>query len=259
MGTMARGERSRCGWRWPVLACLLALLLASCGAEQATRPATPTALRVTPFALALQDTQRQSKPFSAAGYLFADADGVRLLDGLSFAAGEQPRPITDPERQIWLAGEPPAAIQSLLRSVGDTRYALVIGRGRLEGPGHYGPTGDYRYHLAEPDIQPLAPLEATVANLLDDQASYADRVVRINGTALFSGASALLADKVSPGGVPESGARQVKLAISNNDPALLARLNAAPGAAFRYGQVQVEGLWHGRQLIPFSIVPIQSP
>jgi hypothetical protein len=179
-----------------------------------------------------------------------------LLDGLSFSAGTTPQPLSGAAGQVWLDTESVRALGGLLQRAGDIRYAVVVARGRLEGPGVYGPDGSYRYHMRDPQIQTIAPEETSIATLIGSAAAYEGRVVRVTGSLLARANSALLIERLGPGGIPEATARQLKLRGSLRDQALLGRLKSAAGGTIHFGQVQVEGFWHGGQLTPLAILPV---
>jgi hypothetical protein len=239
---------------------LLALmLLAACGeASVPPPPPTPTPLRFTPLAeaLALAASAPGGADLTTAGYLVVDRTGARLVDGLSFSAGTTPQPLASLEEQIWLAADAANTLESRLYPAGDLRYAVVLARGRLEGPGAYGPGGSYRYQLRDPSVQALAPQETTIAVLLENPAAYDGRLVRIVGALLARDDAALLVERLGAGGLPEPGARQIKVHTPLRDRALIERLQSASGGAVRFGQVQIEGFWRNGILLPLSILPV---
>ncbi len=242
----------------PIGAGLLLLLLAGCSEINlpAQIPPTPTPLVFTP----LDDAVANGLPTSGAqvttvGYVIVDAQGTRLVDGLSFSADQTPRPLSGSDEQIWLSIDGERALRTSLRAAGQVKYALVVVRGRLEGPGAYGPNGRYGYQIGDPRLQPAALQETTVAALLDKPAAHEGRILRVVGVLLAHAELALLVDHISVGGLPEPGARQVKLRTPLRDAALLERLKRAAGAV-RFGQVQVEGFWRGGVLVPLAILPI---
>jgi hypothetical protein len=178
-----------------------------------------------------------------------------LVDGLSFSAEQTPRPLSDSDGQIWLSIDGERALRSSLRAAGQVKYALVVVRGRLEGPGVYGPNGRYSYQIGDPRLQPAAIQETTVAALLDDPAAREGRVLRVVGALVARGESALLVDHLGAGGLPAPASRQVKLQTPLRDAALLERLKGTEGGV-RFGQVQVEGFWRSGVLVPLAILPI---
>jgi hypothetical protein len=239
---------------------LLAIfLLVACGepSTPAHLPPTPTAFVFTPIGDALaQGMPPTGIDLTTVGYIVVDDAGARLIDGLSFSAGPTPQPLSDRTAQIWIATNIERPLEDILHRAGTVRYALVLARGRLEGPGTYGPGGDYRYRMNDPHLQPLDPQETTIAVLTDSAAAYEGRVVRIIGALLTRADSALLVERLGAGGLPAPGARQIKLRGPLRDRALLGRLHGAPGGTVHFGQVQVEGFWRGGILTPLSLLPI---
>jgi hypothetical protein len=132
----------------------------------------------------------------------------------------------------------------------------VLVRGRLAGPGAYGAGEKYRYQLVPANLEPLAVLETSVSDLLDQPASYEGRLVRVVGGLLVRERAGLLVDRLGPGGLPEPKARQIKLRAPLGDPALLGRLKGAAGGPVRFGQVQVEGFWRAGALAPISFAVV---
>jgi hypothetical protein len=232
----------------------LCLALAATGCSDTSPPALPlptvAPLDFTPIDVLL--AQPSSARVSTAGYVLVSTAGAELVDSISFSAGATPQPLAPVEKRIWLGADTPPALAGALHSAGTLRYAIVAAHGRLEGPGTYGP-GGYRYQMVAPDLQPLSPQETTIAALLDSSALYENRPVRLIGALLARPDSALLIERLGAGGLPAPKARQVKLRASIQDQALLARLQGPPSGAIRYGQVQVEGIWHAGVLTPLSI------
>jgi hypothetical protein len=238
---------------------LVVFLLVACSdvSPPTQQAATPTPLAFTPLADALaQGASASGADITTVGYIVVDNTGARLTDGLSFSAGPTPQPLSDVAGQVWLGTSAADALGDMLRAAGTLRYAVVVARGRLTGPGAYGPGGHYRYQISDPRLQPLAPQETSVAALLDNAAAYEGRVVRIAGSLLARSNAALLVDRLGPGGLPAPGARQIKLRGPLRDQALLARLHGTPGGAIHFGPVQVEGFWSGGALTPLALLPV---
>lgn len=238
---------------------LIVFLLAACSEVSAPAQVSPTPLPAP--VLPIADTLARGAPPSGAesatvGYVVVDATGARLLDGLSFSAGATPQPLSGAAAQIWLDADAVGALTNALRTAGDIRYAAVLARGHLEGPAAYGPGGAYRYRLSSAQLRPLAPQDTTIAALLSNSATYDGQLVRVAGALLTRADSALLVDHVGSGGLPEAGARQLKLPGPLRDTALLARLRRAPAGSVRFGPVQVEGFWQNGALIPLALFPI---
>jgi hypothetical protein len=237
---------------------LLQLLLIACGdvVSPPAQPPTPTPLTFTP----LGDLLGRSMPVAGAeittvGYVVVGEAGAHLVDGMSFSAGVMPEPLSG-EGQVWLGADVVRSLGGLLQRAGGLRYAVVLARGRLEGPGLYGPDGSFRYQLNNPHLQTLAHEETSIAALLDNAAAYQGRLVRVAGGLLARPDSALLVEQLGPGGIPAPGTRQVKLRGPLRDRALLSRLKRSTNGAIHFGQVQVEGIWREGQLTPLAILPI---
>lgn len=238
---------ARLGWLLAILALLSACDLASAPAP----PPSPTPLAFMLLADALAaGAPASGAPATVAGYLLADAAGVWLVDGLVFDAVGQARPLEPGAAPIWLGAAPPGVS---LRDAGSLRYAAVLVRGVIAGPGVYGPAGRYRYQVAAPNVTPLSPLETSLAELLAQPSAYEGRLVRLVGGLLVRDTAALLVDKLGAGGLPEQGAVQIKLRGGLRDPQLLAELRSAPSGVVRFGQVQIEGVVRGAVLVPLSI------
>jgi hypothetical protein len=231
------------------------LTACSYAAPPAGPPPSPTPISFTPIEKVLAP-QSAGSEVSTAGYVLVADAGAELVDGVSFSVGTTPQPLAGVEARIWLGGDVVPSLKGALRSAGAVRYAIVLARGRLDGPGNYGPGGVYRYQISAPKLQPLSPEETTIATLIDHSAAYDGRPVRVLGALLSRADSALLIEKIGTGGIPAPKARQVKIHGPIHDKAMLDRLQGAPGGAIRYGQVQVEGFWRDGMLVPLSIVII---
>lgn len=242
------------GWR---LIALAALLVAC---QEVGLPAQPSP---SPIAISLPGDLlgRDAPPtqqIATVGYLLVDKSGATLVDQLTFQPDGTPRPLAGGVAPIWLGATGAAAIEGDLRAAGAVRYAIVLVRGRVEGPGAYGAGGAYRYQIAAPRIEPIALQETTIAELLDQPATAEGRFVQIVGGLLARETSSLLVDRLGPGGLPEPKARQVKLRAPLRDQELLGRLAGPSGGAVRFGQVQIEGFWRGGTLAPLSITIVTS-
>jgi hypothetical protein len=241
------------------LLCAL-LMLVACG-EVVTPPPdvppTPTQLVFTPIAeLQQRNLPATGTTISTIGYVVVTDAGAILLDGLTFSEGDTPQPLSSPSIQIWLGGEIIRSLGGFLQRAGTVRYAIVLARGKFEGPGLFGPNGSYRYRLTEPRLQTLAPEDASIAALLDNSKSYEGRVVRVVGSLLARSDEALLVERLGAGGLPEPEARQLKLRGPLRDRPLLTRLKHTSNSAIFFGQVQAEGIWRGGQLTPLALIPV---
>lgn len=233
-----------------VLLLALAVGLTACTNSTMPMPARDAPLAVTPLADGMR-LAAGGRPLTTLGYLYRDTDGLRLVDGLSFSQGSAPMPLAPAAAQLWLDDQSIAPAQQ----AGQAAYGAVLARGRLDGPGRYGPGGRYGYRLADAQLQPVTPSETTIRALLDGLDPLRQRFVRLQGGLIVLPDSALLVERLEPGGAPATNARQIKLAAPLRDNALLRRLHATPTGAVRYGPVQIEGLWSGRLLAPLAIRP----
>jgi hypothetical protein len=187
------------------------------------------------------------------GYLLLDQNGAALADLIVFDPAGVPQPLDTGTTPIWVGTDARAQAQSLLRAAGGVQYAAVVARGRLAGPGGYGPNKQYHYQLTNPVFEPLVAQETTIADMLDHSATYDRRLVRVVGGLLVRENAALLVDQLSSGGIPAPKARQIKLRGSIRDQTLLARLHGPANGLVHFGQVQIEGLWRDGILTPLAI------
>jgi hypothetical protein len=239
-----------------LLAALLPLLLlAGCGPGEAARgpgAALPS------FLLVEEAIARPELATGAvAGYLMAEAGGELLAPGLS-SGPDGLRPTGSERERIWIERPATAGTPGAMPAPGQ-RFVLAVVSGRLEGPGAYGPAGAYRFRIIEPRVTVVTPRETTVAGLLERPEAFAGRAVRVNGALLASPASALLVERLGPGGVPEADARQLKLARPLPLEALPESLQRSPSGDVRFGLVQVEGFWREGALTPLAILPVSAP
>jgi len=233
---------------------LLALLLGAC--DSSVAPLAPTAAPPLDFMPIDQVLAHQpgGAEVRTAGYVIVSDAGAELVGSVSFSSGPAPQVLDAKDARIWLGLDVAPTLKGTLRSAGAVRYAIVLARGRLEGPGTYGPTGGYRYQMMSPSLQPLAPEEVTIVALLAGPRQ--EQLVRVVGALLARADSALLVEDLGAGGLPAPKARQVKLRAPLRDVALLAKLRGSPNGAIRYGQVQVEGFWRDGVLTPLSIIVV---
>lgn len=234
-----------------LLACAL-LALAGCAEEAGTPPelATPSLAPAPSFQLLSEVLAAPStrRAVTAVGYYYLGRDGAVLVDGLSFS-GDELRPLgAEPMQQLWLGDAPVPA------DVARAGYAPALAQGILEGPGRYGPGGRFAFQLAGVSLQPLAPIDLTLQELLAKAFVYDGQLVRVRGALLLSPQSSLLVERLDEHGIPPGEARQVKLLPPFRDEALRARLPGASGLV-RYGPVEVEGFWRRGALLPLGIMP----
>jgi hypothetical protein len=219
-------------------------------------PPTPTPLTFTPLGELLgRNMPAAGAEITTAGYVVVGEAGARLLDGMSFSAGTAPQPLPG-AGQVWLGTDVARSLGGLLQQAGGVSYAVVVARGRLEGPGVYGPDGSFRYQLNDPRLQTLTHEETSIAALLDNAAAYEGRLVRVAGGLLARKDSALLVEQLGAGGLPAPGTRQIKVRGPLHDVALLGRLKRTSNSAIHFGQVQIEGFWRNGQLAPLAILPV---
>ncbi len=248
-------KNSVCKHLRSVAACLLMLVIAACQNVAAPAPnllSTPTPITFTPLDMLLKSAA-PPRDVTTAGYLAVDSAGATLVDGLSFTADGKARLLNNPH-QIWLGPTIETNIKAQLRVAGALQFAPVRVHGRLEGPGAYGPSLDYRYQLIGPSLEVVTTQETTINDLLEHSANYENRLVRLVGSLIAGDSSALLVDQLGAGGLPMPKARQIKLPAPLQDRALLGRLNGGSSASIRFGRVQVEGFWRAGILIPLSII-----
>jgi hypothetical protein len=190
---------------------------------------------------------------TTVGYVLVDQAGAALVEAIVFDAAGTPQPLATETTPIWLGPDARAQVQQALRGPASAQYAAAIARGRLSGPGGFGPGGRYQYQLNQPALTPIVAEETTIADLLGRPAGYESRLVRLVGGLLVRDSSALLVDQLGAGGLPAPKAQQIKLRGPVRDQQLLARLKGAPNGAVRFGQIQIEGLWIGGTLAPLAI------
>jgi hypothetical protein len=225
---------------------LATILLVACAGTP--RPAPPAGITPTVIPL-LQDLAGQpGGPRTLVGLLYVTGDGALLAEGLS-VSGASPLPLG--ATPVWL-GALSLPADAPLDAVGAVRYGPAQIAGLLEGPGSFGPTGGFRYMIADPQVELLTVRELGIPLLLGNSALYEGQVVRLSGQLLASADSALLSERLGEGGVPDAAALQVKLAAPLLDRALIDQL-LGEGAA-RYGPVVILGVWRGGALVPLMMV-----
>jgi len=234
---------------------LLSLLLLLSACQSASGPApTPPPVRFTLMgALLAGDPPASNQDVTTIGYVLIDRAGATLVETIVFDPAGTPQPLATDTTPIWLGADARAQLQKALRGTATVQYAAAIARGRLSGPGSFGPGGQYRYQLSTPTLEPIVAEETTIADLLGRPAGYESRLVRVVGGLLVRDTSALLVDLLGAGGLPAPKALQIKLRGPIRDSQLLARLKGAPSGAVRFGQIQIEGLWSGGTLAPLAI------
>lgn len=237
-------------WRSAIL--MLCVLLGACQAGPAL-PA-PTATPAT-FAL-LADALGAAAPrpqTETIGYMLLDTAGATLVAALEFDLNGAAHVPAQSAVVVWLGSAVPANIAARARATGALHYAAVRVRGSIEGPGAYGPSGQYPYQVTAPDLLPITPVETSIAELLDRPTAYQAQLLRVTGGLIVRDNAAILVESLGVGGLPTPKSRQLKLRGTVRDQALLARLKATTGGAVRFGAVQIEGILQNGALTPLAI------
>lgn len=226
--------------------CLVLAVLAFTMAACSGTPSPPPSAGLTPTAIPLLGDLAGGPggPRTLVGLLYVTQDGALLAEGLSLSG---PSPLPLGATPIWL-GSLRLPDDAPLRAAGAVRYGPAQIAGRLEGPGSFGPTGDFRYMMESPRVELLSVRELDITLLLGNSALYEGQAVHLRGQLLASADSALLSQRLGQGGVPDAAALQVKLAAPIRDRALLDGLSGT-GAA-RYGPVAILGVWRAGVLVP---------
>ncbi|NCC34677.1 MAG: hypothetical protein EOM24_22080, partial [Chloroflexia bacterium] len=181
------------------------------------------------------------------GLLVLSAEGALLTDGLS-VSGTTPQPLGP--GLIWLDEVPPLPIEPAPVAVGELSYLVVEVRGILEGPGTFGPAGAYAYRLNSPTLTPRSSRDLTIDLLLRNSALYSGQPIRILGELLASPQSALLVERLGPGGVPADNTRQIKLSDPLRDKAVRQQLTTSNDGRIVFGPVEILGIWRNTTLYP---------
>jgi hypothetical protein len=228
---------------------LLALLalLAACGPARQAQPTAPPAPTVPVVGELLAGPT--PGPVRVVGYLGGGPGAATLSDSLlAGASGQAPA-------GIWIGATPALGEGGAAAELGGASYTLVEARGQLEGPGAFGPGGQYAYQISAPTLTPLSVREISLPLLLENSGLYVGQPVRLRGQLLVGPGSAILVERLGAGGVPDATALQIKLAPPPDDPTLGAALRPAANGAVRFGPVEITGLWRGDRLHPLSIRP----
>lgn len=235
-----------------LLPLILFFLLVSCGRPSA---AALTPLPLAPTLPTLDEVLAapEAGPVSAVGVLYVTDDGAALVDQLGIDSRGAVAPLDG--EGIWLGQ--PATLPTEVRGLkpGERRSLVVAFSGSLAGPGSYGLVGQYRYSLDEPELTSLTSRDLTIALLLENSALYEGQPVRLQGQLLAGPGTALLIERLGPGGVPDARALQVKLAAPPRDPSLRAALSTSSGGRVIFGPVEITGLWRGGVLYPLTTAP----
>jgi len=243
------------------LVSLLAVMVLACACQDASVPqlpptAVPPQFVLLPEALAA-GARTPQEPLTLAGFVVSQNDGGVLVSELVFDAqggGYIPDKAAAP---VWLGANLLKLDAVQLQTAGTLKYAPALVHGTIEGPGTYGPGGHYTYQIAEPRLEAWVPIESSVGALLDEPQSYNGRLVRVLGSLLLRNGSALLVDKLGPGGIPAQAARQIKLLGPIDESRILNALAQSSSGVVRFGQVQVEGVMRGTALVPLALRPVR--
>lgn len=234
----------------PLIVIAIALLLAGCGGATAARPTPPPAPTLP--AVGEITAGATPGPVRTVGYLLVTPDGAAMVDGLRLSGPGAPAPTGG--GGIWLGATPPLPAEPTLTTAGDVAYVVAEADGRLEGPGQYGPGGRFAYSLADAVVRPRSARDLTIPLLLANSGLYEGQPVRLRGQILASADSALLVERIGPGGVPDAQALQVKLARAP-DEATLAALTQGSEGRVSYGPAEVIGIWRAGRLYPLAVIP----
>jgi hypothetical protein len=187
------------------------------------------------------------------GYLLIDSAGARLVNRL-ILDGAAPTPAG---AQIWLGTSATLPADAALSELGGMRYAVARAQGRLDGPGSFGPDGQARFQIVEPQLSILTLRELSIALLLGNSQLYEGQAVRLSGQLLASPSSTLLAEQLGPGGVPSAESLQLKVLGPLDTDDLGPQFGGAPGGPVRYGPAQIVGIWRAGALYPLAVRPGQ--
>ncbi len=152
-----------------------------------------------------------------------------------------------PEAGIWLAQPLPEDVRRDLQQ----GPGLLKLHGVLSPPGAYGTEQRFPYQFTADSATALTPERSTIANLALNPHALDQIVLRLSGTLLVRPDAALLVDEVSEGGVPASGASQIKVPRSALDQRLLEGFKSAGDV--RWGAVEIVGWWQNGALTPLLI------
>ncbi|NCC31866.1 MAG: hypothetical protein EOM24_07555 [Chloroflexia bacterium] len=231
-----------------LLFCGLLLLLAACSSEPTPAPTILPAPTVPVVGEIL--AQPQPGAIQTIGLLVLSAEGALLTDGLS-VSGARPQPVGP--ALIWLDQVPPLPPEPEPVRLGELSYLVVEARGILEGPGTFGPAGAYAYRLTSPTLISRSSRDLTIDLLLRNSALYSGQPIRLSGELLASPQSALLVERLGPGGVPADNARQIKLSDPLRDEAVRQQLTTSNDARIVFGSVEILGIWRNTTLYPLII------
>ncbi|PDW02779.1 hypothetical protein [Candidatus Viridilinea mediisalina] len=230
-----------------LIALFLLTCLAACGG-QATTPSSlssPSLPTVGELLLAGPSLGQ----VATVGYLFIDEHGAALVDGLHMR--DPPVPLDD--LGLWLGDVPTLPEDAAISVAGATQYLLVEARGRLEGPGSFGPSRRYRYRLAAAELIPREPRKFTIMELLAGSERYAGHAVQVEGYLLATPDSALLIELLGEGGVPDNDARQLKFVAPPRDVNIIPGMQRSADQRVIYGPVELVGLWRDGSIYPLAI------
>ncbi|RRR78638.1 MAG: hypothetical protein EI684_00085 [Candidatus Viridilinea halotolerans] len=227
---------------------LLLLTLAACGGQTPTASSLSAANLPTVGELLLAGPSLGQ--VATVGYLFIDEHGAVLTDALHMR--DPPQPLDD--LGLWLGDAPTLSNSTAIERSGATQYVIVEARGRLEGPGNFGPAGRYRYRLVDAELFSRVPQTTTIAQLVAEPEAYEGHAIRVRGELMSNADSALLIERIGAGGVPANNARQLKFATPPRDAATIPGMQSSADGRVMYGSVEVVGLWRDGRLYPLALI-----
>lgn len=231
-----------------ILLSLVLLSLGACGPGAIPSPSA-TPVPTVPFVAAILAAPTPG-PITTTGLLWPTPPGTSLVTGLSLTPTGL-EPLDGPG--LWLEPAPVLPAKQSWEGSAEAPYLVVEARGQLEGPGQYGPAGQYAYQLSAAQVRSLPPRDLTMAQLFANRDLYEGQPVRLSGSLLAAADSTLLVERIGPGGVPTADTLLLKLTGPWRDQALLDQLQTT-GGRVRFGPVTVLGLWHGGQLEPLHTI-----
>lgn len=217
----------------------------------------PTRLASTPLpgptvALAGEVLATHSASADGIGYLYMSPKGQWIVDRLSQAPGTGGPAPPDDAARIWIDSLPDLPADPPPEHSGQASYIAVRFRGKLEGPGQFGPAAE-TYQLTDPQLETLSVRDLSIPLLLSNSGLYENQVLRLHGQLLTSQSSTLLVERLGAGGIPASTALQAKIAGPIADTPLLEQLTSTANGTIHYGPVTIIGVWRIGMLYPLLI------
>ena len=238
----------------PLYILLACLILPACSSPV---PPAPTQAPVEqPVSLSLGELMQAPERWSGRlitliAPLHGDATSRILAPGPASQDGPSNEPVGNPSQSLWLAEPLPSSVAA---RIGDGPTYLKL-RGRLSPPGAFGADTRFPYQFSAENAAVIEPERTTLANLAENPTALDGALLEVSGTLLVNEQDALLTEEESGGGVPATGARQIKLRGSPPEAALAALQQRGE---VRYGSVIIVGWWQDGALAPFLTTPITS-